>query len=440
MKLGRKRLSWATVTGVAVASLALTACSAGSLGSSSGGSGTTITFLVDNSDTGVAMGKALADGFHAKNSDITVKVETRPGGADGDNLIKTRLSTQSMDDVFSYNSGSLFQQIDPKANLLALTDESFMKNVDDSFKPQVSVGSDVYGVPEGTPFGGGVLYNRDVYQQLGLSVPKTWDDFIANSQKIKAAGIAPVIQTYQDTWTSQLLVLGDFHNVAAAESSWADDYTKNKAHYADDPVALAGFQHLQQIHDQGLENSDFASLTNAQGLQMLADGKGAQYPMLSSVLSGLLPTNPQAATTIGFFALPGSAASGNGMTAWFPNGVYVPKTVTGAKLDAVKKFLAYLASTDGCDALTKAAAPNGPYLINGCELPSDVPQVTKDVKAYFDDKAQSPALEFLSPVKGPNLEQICVQVGSGISDAKTGAQQYDQDVKKQAQQLGLPGW
>src|SRR4051812_24979798 len=217
MMLQKKRRSWAMVAGVAAAALSLTACSAGSLGSSDGDGGTTITFLVDNSDTGVAQGNALADGFHAKNSDITVKVETRPGGADGDNLIKTRLATQAMDDVFSYNSGSLFQQIDPKTNLLALTDESFMKNVDDAFKPQVSVGDDVYGVPQGTPFGGGVLYNRDVYDQLGLQVPKTWADFISNSEKIKAAGIAPIVQTYQDTWTSQLLVLGDFHNVTAAE-------------------------------------------------------------------------------------------------------------------------------------------------------------------------------------------------------------------------------
>src|SRR3954453_20070858 len=165
MKLGRRRRSWVMVTGVAVASLALTACSAGSLGSSSGGSGTTITFLVDNGDATVAQSTALVKDFNAKNSDITVKLETRPGGADGDNLIKTRLSTQSMDDVFSYNSGSLFQQIDPKANLLALTDESFVKDVDKSFLPQISVGSDVYGVPQGTPFGGGVLYNTDVYKQ-----------------------------------------------------------------------------------------------------------------------------------------------------------------------------------------------------------------------------------------------------------------------------------
>src|SRR3954466_5404126 len=258
MKLGRRRRSWAMVTGVAVASLALTACSAGSLGSSSGGSGTTITFLVDNGDATVASTQALVKDFNAKNDDVTVKMETRPGGADGDNLIKTRLSTQSMDDVFSYNSGSLFQQIDPKTNLTPLTDESFMKDVDDSFKPQVSVGDEVYGIPVGTAFGGGVLYNKKIYDQLGLSVPKTWDDFLANSEKIKAAGIAPVIQTYQDTWTSQLLVLADYHNVATVDAQWANKYTKNQAKFVQAP-AIEGFQHLQQVHSAGFENKNYRS-------------------------------------------------------------------------------------------------------------------------------------------------------------------------------------
>jgi raffinose/stachyose/melibiose transport system substrate-binding protein len=66
--------------------------------------------------------------------------------------------------------------------------------------------------------------------------------------------------------------------------------------------------------------------------------------------------------------------------------------------------------------------------------------VAKDLQAYIDAKAVQPALEFLSPVKGPALEQITVAVESGQTSAKEGASQYDADVTKQAKQLGLPGW
>ena len=144
------------------------------------------------------------------------------GDLDGDNIVKTRLSTGDMADVFEYNSGSLFQAINPKTNLVPLTGEKFLSSVDAQYFPVVSAGGDKYGVPFGTAFGGGVLYNKPIFAKLGLSVPKTWAEFMANNKKIKASGVPPVIQGYQtDTWTSQLFMLGDFHNVAAAEPDFA---------------------------------------------------------------------------------------------------------------------------------------------------------------------------------------------------------------------------
>jgi raffinose/stachyose/melibiose transport system substrate-binding protein len=121
--------------------------------------------------------------------------------------------------------------------------------------------------------------------------------------------------------------------------------------------------------------------------------------------------------------------------------LYIPKTTEGAKLDAAKKFAAFVASPAGCESQTKANLPTGPYGVKGCTLPADVPQAIKDEQTYFNRPGgTSPALEFLSPVKGPSLEQITVEVGSGIRPAKSGAARYDEDVKKQAQQLGLKGW
>ena len=65
---------------------------------------------------------------------MTVKVETRPAGTDGDNLIKTKLVTGTMDDVFLYNSGSLFQALEPDKQLAPLTDQPWVKNLTKDFK------------------------------------------------------------------------------------------------------------------------------------------------------------------------------------------------------------------------------------------------------------------------------------------------------------------
>src|SRR3712207_1356358 len=97
--------------------LALAGCSAGSLGSSGGEGGVSLTFLVGSNQSTVNAAESVAKAFMAQNPDIKVDVETRPSGSEGDNIIKTRLATGDMADLFVYNSGSLFQAIGPEQNL-----------------------------------------------------------------------------------------------------------------------------------------------------------------------------------------------------------------------------------------------------------------------------------------------------------------------------------
>jgi raffinose/stachyose/melibiose transport system substrate-binding protein len=408
-------------------------------GSASKGESVELSFLVDNSDQATKPAQALADAFHKQNPNITIKVETRPQGAEGDNVVKTRLSTQEMTDIFMYNSGSLFQALKPEQQLTPLNDEAFVGRLDDAFKPSVSANDQVYGAPYGSGFGGGVLYNKKVYEKLGLEIPQTWEEFQANNAKVKAAGIDPVIQSYGDTWTSQLFVLGDYHNVAAADPEWDKKYTANEVKYSQEP-AIDGFKHLEEVNKDGYLNKNFGSIKFPAALSLLAQGKGAHYPQLTVTVPNIETSDPENVDDVGFFALPGNDAAKNGLTLWLPGGVYVPKTTEGAKLDAAKKFLDFVASPEGCDVFSAAWPPTGPYMVDGCELPDDVPAAIKDLQPYVDEDNATPALEFLSPVKGPALEQITVEVGSGLRSASDGAALYDKDVEKQAQQLGLEGW
>lgn len=399
-----------------------------------------LTFLFDNAEATVKAAEALVAAFEAKNPNIDIETESRPGGGDGDNIVKTRLATGEMTDVFLYNSGSLFQAINPVQNLIDVTEAPFQANVIDSFKTVVT-GSDgkVYGVPILTAMGGGILYNKKIYAELGLTVPKSWAEFMANNEKIKAAGKTAVIQTFGDTWTSQLFVLGDFYNVQAAVPNFAADYTAGTAKYASTPAAMKGFERQEEVFKGGYLNEDFAAATFADGVTKIATGEGAHYPMLTFAVGNIKELAPENINDVGFFAIPGDDAASNGLTTWMPAGLYIAKTTQHP--EEAKAFLAFVASTEGCDVQTAAIGATGPYLIKDCTLPTDVPPVVSDMLPYFQEGGNSaPALEFLSPIKGPALEQITVEVGSGIRSAADGAALYDEDVKKQAQQLGLPGW
>ncbi|WP_156155896.1 ABC transporter substrate-binding protein [Demequina phytophila] len=443
-----RRGAYALPAVFAVSALGLAACSSGGdpePSGSAGGAETTeamepveLSFLVDSTETTVGIVEALTAAYTAEHPEVTFAIEERPQGGDGDNIVKTRLQTGEMSDLFWYNSGSLFQALAPTKTLLAIDDLPNAGAISDTFKAGVTADGSLYGVPAGTAMGGGVMYNIPLYEELGLEIPTSWDEFMANNQAILDAGdAAPVIQTFGETWTSQLFVLGDFANVLAVDPEWADKYTANEVKYADGPPAIDGFTHQQEVFEAGYLNKDFASAGFADGVRMVASGEGAHYPMLSFALSELQANSPDDVANVGFFAMPGDEGD-SPLTTWLSAGIYAPATTEHA--DAVKDFLNFVATPEACDIQTEAVGAQGPYFVDGCTLPDDVPQMVADMLPYFDAGNTQPALEFLSPIKGPALEQITVEVGSGIRSAEDGAALYDKDVEKQAQQLGLEGW
>ncbi|MGV2104219.1 ABC transporter substrate-binding protein [Rhizobium sp. 21-4511-3d] len=399
----------------------------------------TLGIMIDTNPESIASFDAVSKAYSEKHPDVTFDVEQRAGGSEGDNIVKTRLATGEMPDIFQYNSGSLFQALKPEQTIADLSDLPSAAGILDTFKKVVSASDGhVRGIPFGPAMGGGIFYNRKIYAELGLQPPKTWADFIANNQKIKAAGKVALAQTYGTTWTSQIFVLADFFNVQSEVPNFATDYTANKVKYATTPAALRGFEHVEEVAKAGFFNEDFGAATFDDGMRMVSTGEAAHYPSLTFGIGNIQQNFPDNLQDVGFFAVPGNDAAKNGLTIWMPAALYL--SAKAEHLEEAKKFLDFVASKEGCELMAKAV-PSGPYLIKGCELPKDVPQAVSDMLPYFETEGRAgPALEFLSPVKGPALEQIAVEVGTGIRSAKDAAALYDQDVEKQAKQLGLPNW
>ncbi len=398
-----------------------------------------LTLLTSQNQNDQLMINALIDAYTAQNPNITFDVEVPPGvGVEIDNLVKLRVAQGDMNDIFYYNCGSLLQTLRPAQTLVDLSGESFMANVSESFTPAVSQGDGIYGVPVGYASAGGILYNKRIYEKLGLEKPRTWEEFAANNETIKAAGISPVLATFGDDWTAQLFVLADFYNVAQSQPNFADDYTQNRVKYSTSSSARRGFEYIQEAYEKGWYQKDFATTRFEQGLQMLAEGSVAHYPMLTQVMNTVATSWPDLVNDIGFFALPGKDVAQNGATLWMPLAFYIPQN--SDKVEFSKKFLAFAASTRGTDAINAKVIPAGPYLIKGAKLPGEVLSFVDDLNGYIDSGKAFPALEFLSPVKGPNLQQLCAAVGTGSMTAQEAAEAYDRDVEQQAQQLGLQGW
>ena len=121
------------------------------------------------------------------------------------------------------------------------------------------------------------------------------------------------------------------------------------------------------------------------------------------------------------------------------DGTYIPKTTEN--IDAAKDFLAYVASVEGTEVLSRGQSPAGPYLIKGASLPDDALPAILDIQAYLDagngrSSARVPVAHQGSRARADH----CRGRLRPAQSAEDGAALYDQDVVKQAQQLGIDGW
>ena len=418
----------------------LAGCSSGSGDSGSGGDSASsdlpyagqeisILWVSNSSMDGI---NALIEAAEAELG-LTVNLEQVPGGEDGDNVVKTRLASGDMADLLSYNCGALLASLNPEEYFEDITAD-YADQLDENFVNAASVNGVLYGIPAEASQAGAVLYNLDMYEEYGLEIPKTWDEFLANCEVLKEAGETAVLGTDADSWTSQVTYLGDHYNVLASDPNFAEDFEAGTTKYASSEAGLESFQKIADIVPY--MNEDHMATTYDDGCDIMMEDGAAHWIILTSALSNMYELYGEDVNKLGCFAVPGNDAENCGLTVWEPNAIYMNKNTENA--EAVKAFMDFYISTEGLDAFTSAKLPNGPYCVNGYELPEECFTAVKQMQTdYFDTGLNAVALEFQTAVKGANCASICQELASGQTTAEEAAAKYDEDCEKQAVQLGL---
>lgn len=121
-----------------------------------------------------------------------------------------------------------------------------------------------------------IPYRKDVFQKSGLdpnNPPKTWDEFMAASEKIKKAGYVPMALGLKDGWLAGWLwqLLGK-QNLDSYK-----DMLKAVVGEADitDPKYMDWLNKLDELRKNKYYNNDVLSLDYQQGQDMFAQGKAA---------------------------------------------------------------------------------------------------------------------------------------------------------------------
>ncbi|KQR37410.1 sugar ABC transporter substrate-binding protein [Microbacterium sp. Leaf159] len=189
-----------TARAVAMAAALGTVAALGGCAASPDDGITTLSFFQFKGEALEDFNEIIAD-FEAENPDIRV-VQNQV--ADSETLIRTLLVKDKAPDVITLNANGGFGDLAQAGVFYDFSDEPVLETINPAVQEILAELGTKQGEVNGLGYvnnANGVIYNQDIFEEQGLEVPETWDEFIAVCDALEAAGITPFYGTLADSWT-----------------------------------------------------------------------------------------------------------------------------------------------------------------------------------------------------------------------------------------------
>lgn len=237
--------------------------------------------------------------FEAANPGIKVSQTTSP---DPETVIQSRLTSGDVPDVAALSPGNYatmvaagsFEDLSGSAAAAEVTNETALNGLralgltEQDFGLPMSVNSLL------------VLYNKDLWNELGLSEPKTWSEFIDVAEQVVQADKAPFYFTILDAWTAQ----GIGNGISASELpvDFVDGLRSGNASFEQSSEVRTVAEKIVEL--SGFAQPDAAGRGYDDGNIAFANGESVMYIQGNWAMAPILGVNPD--INLGAFVLPGT--------------------------------------------------------------------------------------------------------------------------------------
>lgn len=328
----------------------LAACGSGSgSGDGTASASKSLTFGSGSSDdVPKAAYKAVTDAFTAKDG-ITVTTNVVPHN-DFQNKIATYLQG-SPDDAFTWFAGYRMQYY-AKQGLLSPIDDVWEK-IGGNFSPamkKASTGPDgkMYFVPNYN-YPWGFFYRKSLWAEKGYEVPKTMDQLVSLSKKMKSDGLIPIEFADKDGWPA--MGTFDYINMRLNGYQFHMDLTAHKESWDQKKVSDV-FDTWKVLLPY--QNPAALGMTWQDSAISLGAKKSGMYLLGSFVTQQF--TDKAVLDDIDFFPFPEIAVEGQDAVEAPIDGLLLSKK--GGNNQAARDFMAFMGSPAGQDAYAKVDTSN----------------------------------------------------------------------------------
>lgn len=356
------------------------------------------------------------------------------------NVLKTKLNAKEGPDIFGGQSGisEISLNYNVEKNAVDLSGEEWVKREDPLSIEQVTLNGKVYAQTiwdTGNSFV--IVYNKKIFKEQGLSVPKTYEEFKQAALKIKAAGITPIYEPIADGWHHVMWFSEPGPRYDELTPNLYNDLNANKKKFVDDPSMQLALSQLKEMYDLGLFGDNALSDTGADTAKKLADGTFAMSLSAQSTIGDIVKANPSLKEEdFGYFVIP---LADNQIYYIHPGGpskfIY-----SGSKhIEEAKQYLAYLAKPENLQYMID----NDPEFsnLNFSGLKDQYTPQQKELFAMYPKKGTDIQnyVNYVNP-QWMDMGKDLVAMFSGSIQPKDVLQQIDKRRAEMAKVAKDPAW
>ncbi|MCI8489830.1 MAG: extracellular solute-binding protein [Lachnospiraceae bacterium] len=310
-------------------------------------------------------------------------VDFQAPGSDYEELMKTKMASNQLPDVFTTHGWSVARYSD---YLMPINDMEWAKDIDGQIKSVITnADGDMFVLPVDIDIAG-IVCNMDVLEEAGVDpdAVKTWDDFGAACDKIVAAGKNPIHMGGKDSWP-----IGQFFDWAAPSFYITDENSSKAEELKGGTFDTSVWESVAGLLDgwvkAGYLNEDCLTADYNSDIESLASGNTAFCFYGNSSVVDAKGVNPDA--NLGMIPIPSASADDEAsLIAGEDIAVGIWKD-TEVKDEAIE-LLNYLARPDVMKAIAEAAGSKAGLTTATAEIGDIGEYLTKyasvETYPYFD--------------------------------------------------------
>lgn len=278
-----------------------------------------------------------------------------------DNVLNSQLQAGEGPDIIEL--GGQTRLLANAGYLLDITDQEFVDKYTDSGIQPYTIDGKVYATPLQSWYEG-IFYNKTIFEENGIEIPKTWDEFIELHKTLEAKGIKAQTmgaQSYEPMMKQSIGLVNNLFYSDEANKGFDEKFNSAEVSLAESWLPAVG--EWYKIIEEGCLTTDMLGLSYDQALDEFATGKAAMWQCGPWAVETIKEKNPD--LDFGMFPIPGTDANEAG---WLVGG---PGSAFGinAKSDHVEEAVQVLEATateEAQQALVKDNA--GSSFVEGVEV------------------------------------------------------------------------